>query len=154
MKRTWPLSRYFNDRAFFDRDRVLFHPGAERDSRSVREDDLFEPGRAVLTSGGRRKLDEVAAWFKRACRPSSEVVIAAFTDDGRDPELAQALTQEQADAVRWYLVRHHAIDSAGWFNTRKVAAVGFGAEAPRSLPRESRDLPPRRVEIILFTPQT
>jgi phospholipid/cholesterol/gamma-HCH transport system substrate-binding protein len=154
LKRTWPLSRYFNDRAFFDRDRVLFHPGAERDSRSVREDDLFEPGRAVLTSGGRRKLDEVAAWVKRACRPSSEVVIAAFTDDGRDPELAQALTQEQADAVRWYLVRHHAIDSAGWFNTRKVAAVGFGAEAPRTLPRESRDLPPRRVEIILFTPQT
>src|SRR5206468_3702944 len=31
MKRTWPISRYFNDRAFFDRDRVLFHPGAERD---------------------------------------------------------------------------------------------------------------------------
>jgi phospholipid/cholesterol/gamma-HCH transport system substrate-binding protein len=154
LKRTWPLSRYFNDRAFFDRDRVLFHPGAERDSRFLSEEDLFEPGRAALTTGGRRKLDEVAAWFKKATRPKSEVVIAAFTDDAKDPDLAQALTQEQADAVRTYLVRMHKIDSAGWFATRKVAAVGFGSETPRRLPEESRGLPPRRVEIILFTPQT
>ncbi len=154
LKRTWPLSRYFNDRAFFERDRVLFHPGAERDSRSLSEDDLFEPGRAALTSGGRRKLDEVADWFKKVRRPSSEVVIAAFTDDARDPDLAQALTQEQADAVRTYLVRNHKIDSTGWFSTRKVAAVGFGAETPRRVAEESKGLPPRRVEIILFTPQT
>jgi phospholipid/cholesterol/gamma-HCH transport system substrate-binding protein len=153
LKRTWPLSRYFHDRAFFDRDRVLFHPGAERDSRTLRADDLFEPGRSVLTAEGRRKLDEAAAWFKKTCRASTEVVIAAFTDESRDPDLAQLLTQEQADAVRKYLVRRHAIDTAGWFNTRKVAAVGFGTEIPRGLDATSRDQPPRRVEIILFTPQ-
>jgi phospholipid/cholesterol/gamma-HCH transport system substrate-binding protein len=109
LKRTWPLSRYFNDRAFFERDRVLFHPGSESDSRSLIEGDLFEPGRSALTAGGRRKLDEVAAWFKKVRRPSSEVVIAAFTDDAQDPALAQALTQEQADAVRTYLVRTHRL---------------------------------------------
>jgi phospholipid/cholesterol/gamma-HCH transport system substrate-binding protein len=153
LKRTWPLSRYFNDRAFFDRDRVLFHPGAERDSRTLREEDLFEPGRSVLTVAGRRKLDELAAWFKKVGRPNSEVVIAAFTDDSRDQDLAQALTQEQADAVRKYLVTRHSIDSAGWFNTRKVAAVGFGTQVPRTFSGQESNQPPRRVEFIVFTPQ-
>jgi phospholipid/cholesterol/gamma-HCH transport system substrate-binding protein len=154
LKRTWPLSRYFNSRSFFDRDKVLFHPGSERESQTLREDELFEPGRSVLTEPGRQRLDEVAAWFKKVRRPSSEVVIAAFTDDARDPELAQVLTQEQADAVRKYLVAHHQIESSGWFTTRKIAAVGFGTEAPRALVEEARAQPPRRVEIIVFTPQT
>lgn len=153
LKQTWPLSRYFRDRAFFDRDRVLFRPNAERDSRTLRQDELFEPGRAVLTVPGRRKLDEVGAWFKKVKRPASEVVIAAFTDDPRDPDLAQILTQEQADAVRKYLASKHAIDSAGWFSARKVAAVGFGTDAPRAGSDSGSTLPARRVEIILFTPQ-
>ena len=154
LKRTWPLSRYFNDRSFFDRDRVLYHPGAERDSQTLRESDLFEAGRAVLTAGGRRRLDEVATWFKGVRRPTSEVVIAAFTDDDRDQELARILTQEQADAVRKYLVGQHSIQSLGWFSNRKIAAVGFGNRLPPSHGEGARDLPPRRVEIILFTPQT
>lgn len=152
MKRTWPLSRYFDDKGFYDRERVLFKPGSERDSRTLRADDLFEPGRSALTQDGRRRLDEVAAWFARTKRPRSEVVIAAFTDDDRDPDLAQILTQEQAEAVRKYLVSRHGIDSAGWFASRKVAAVGFGSQAPRSAPADA-DAPPRRVEVILFTPQ-
>ena len=128
-------------------------PGAERESRTLREDELFEPGRSVLTADGRQRLDEVAAWFKKVRRPESEVVIAAFTDDDRDPDLAQILTQEQADAVRKYLVDQHAIDSAGWFATRKVAAVGFGTAGPPH-PRRATPTPAPapRVEIILFTP--
>src|SRR5262249_11448305 len=153
LKRTWPLSRYFTKRAFFDRDRVLFHPGAERDSRTLRDDELFEPGRTVLSAAGRQRLDEVAAWFKKVKRPASEVVIAAFTDAPQDADLAQALTQEQADAVRQYLVAKHSLDSAGWFSHRKVAAVGFGTEAPRALPGAGGGAPPRRVEVIVFTPQ-
>jgi phospholipid/cholesterol/gamma-HCH transport system substrate-binding protein len=156
LKRTWPLSRYFNSRSFFDRDRVLFHPGAARDSRTLREEELFEAGRAALTAAGRRQLDGIAAWFQKVGRPSSEVVIAAFTDgdgDG-DEDLAQILTQEQADAVRRYLINRHAIDSLGWFGTRKVAAVGFGTMPPRIPGGSPRDLPARRVEVIVFTPQT
>jgi phospholipid/cholesterol/gamma-HCH transport system substrate-binding protein len=159
LKRTWPLSRYFQGRAFFDRERVLFHPGSERDSRTLREDELFEPGRAALTAQGRTRLDDVAAWFKSTKRAGSEVVIAAFTDAPLDPELAQVLTQEQAEAVRKYLIARHAIDSAGWFSTRKVAAVGFGTDTPSPTAeglagaQAARDRPPRRVEIILFTPQ-
>jgi len=154
LKRTWPLSRYFNDRAFFDRSRVLFHPGAERDARTLREDELFEPGRSVLTSGGQKKLDEIAAWFKKIRRPTSEVVIAAFTDDSQDEELSLILTQEQADAVRKYLTSRYSIDSVGWFSSRKVAAVGFGSQVPPNLASDGEARPARRVEIILFTPQT
>jgi len=153
LKQTWPLSRYFRDRAFFDRDRVLFRPGAERDSRTLRQDELFEPGRSVLTAQGRLKLDEVGVWFKKVKRPASEVVIAAFTDEPRDSDLALILTQEQADAVRKYLVAKHSVDSAGWFSSRKVAAVGFGTESPRPASADGQDRPPRRVEVILFTPQ-
>jgi phospholipid/cholesterol/gamma-HCH transport system substrate-binding protein len=154
LKRTWPLSRYFNDRAFYDRDRVLFQPGAERESRVLKEEELFEPGRSVLTAQGRRKLDEIAKWIGKIKRPKSEVVIAAFTDDPRGDDLAQVLTQEQADAARKYLVSEHAIDSIGWFGSRKVAAVGFGTQTPRYKAEESDSLPARRVEVILFTPQT
>ena len=152
LKRTWPLSRYFDDKGFYDRDRVLFKPGSERESRTLSADDLFEPGRSVLTAGGRKRLDDMAAWFTKTMRPRSEVVIAAFTNDGRDQELSQILTQEQADAVRKYLVARHQIDSSGWFSSRKVAAVGFGSQAPRSSPGDPSD-PPRRVEVIVFTPQ-
>jgi phospholipid/cholesterol/gamma-HCH transport system substrate-binding protein len=156
LKRTWPLSRYFTNRSFFDRDKVLFHPGAERDSQTLRADALFEPGRSVLTANGRQHLDTVAAWVKKLRRPATEVVIAAYSEDARDPDLAQALAQEQADAVRDYLIANHQIDASGWFATRKVAAVGFGSETPLTLAGANGGQlpPPRRVEIILFTPQT
>ncbi len=157
LKRTWPVSRYFNRRGFDDRDLVLFQPGSERESRTLRGDDLFEPGRAVLTASGRRKLDTIARWFQSLRRPkATEIVIAAFTDDPRgDEDLAQALTQEQAETVRRYLVSKHNIASTGWFSSRKVAAVGFGTQVPRTMAESSasRDLPARRVEVILFTPQ-
>jgi len=154
LKQTWPLSRYFDHRAYLDRERVLFQPGAARNSRTFRTDDLFEHGRSVLTKVGQARLDEIGRWCKQVGRPASRVVIAVFTDDDRDQDLAEILTQEQADAVRDYLVEKHAIQSAGWFSTRKVAAVGFGTHMPRTLDTSPRDTPVRRVEIILFTPQT
>jgi phospholipid/cholesterol/gamma-HCH transport system substrate-binding protein len=153
LKRTWPLSRYFAGRSFYDRDVVLFHPGSTRETQTLREDQLFEPGRSALTTSGRVKLDSVAAWYKKTVKPTSEVVIAAFTDDPREADLALLLTQEQAESVRKYLVSKYAIDSAGWFTTRKVAAVGFGSEVPRTSGMSVVGQPSRRVEIILFTPQ-
>jgi phospholipid/cholesterol/gamma-HCH transport system substrate-binding protein len=154
LKQTWPLSRYFDRRDYLDRERVLFQPGSARNSRAFRTDELFEPGRSVLTKVGQTRLDEVGRWCKLAGRPSSKVVIAVFTDDDRDVDLAEILTQEQAEAVRDYLIEHHAIQSAGWFKTRKVAAVGFGTHAPRTLGPAASNTPAQRVEVILFTPQT
>jgi len=152
IKSTWPISRYFESRAYYERDRVLYRPGSAKESRSLRAEELFEPGRAVLTPVGKTRLDEVARWFQKTSRQKSEVVIAAFTDPEADPDLAETLTQEQADAVRAYLVEQHGIASAGWFRKRKVAAVGFGVQPPR-LADNAEALPSRRVEIILFTPQ-
>ncbi|AMV36120.1 MlaD family protein [Planctomyces sp. SH-PL62] len=152
IKQTWPISRYFESRAYYERDLVLYRPGALRESRSLTSEELFEPGLAVLTPVGKTRLDEVARWFRKTSRQKSEVVIAAFTDPDADPDLADALTQEQADAVRKYLVDQHGIGSAGWFRSRKVAAVGFGGQAPR-LAENVDELPARRIEIILFTPQ-
>jgi phospholipid/cholesterol/gamma-HCH transport system substrate-binding protein len=154
LKRTWPLSRYFDDRAYFEREKVLYQPGSRRDSRLFRDEELFEPGGAIFTPVGRTRLDEVARWCKQTSQPRSEVVIAAFSSGVEDADLAEALTQEQAEAVRKYLVDKHGINSAGWFKSRKVAAVGFGTQIPRFAESASTQLPPRRVEIILFTPQT
>jgi phospholipid/cholesterol/gamma-HCH transport system substrate-binding protein len=153
LKETWPLSRYFDRRAFLDRERVLFQPGAERTSRSFRAEDLFAPGRAVLTRAGQVQLDEVARWVKQVSLSHSEVVIAAFTDDDRDRDLAEILTQEQAEAVRRYLVDKHSIQSAGWFKSRKIAAVGFGVHSPRTLEPAAINASARRIDIIVFTPQ-
>ena len=153
VKRTWPLSRYFEGQGYYDRDHVLFKPGSERASRTVAADDLFRPGQAILTDAGRKRLDEVGTWFNRAKQSKSEVVIAAFTDDAQPADQAKILTQEQADSVRNYLVKQHGISSLGWFGTRKVAAVGFGVQPPEVAALDP-GAPGRRVEVILFTPKT
>ena len=154
IKQTWPVSRYFEGRSYYERDKVLYRPGSLRESRTLRAEELFEPGRAVLTPVGKTRLDEIARWSQATGRRQSEVVIAAFAEESGDPELAEALTQEQADAVCKYLVDRHGINSSGWFRRRKVAAVGFGGHPPRLVEdREAPPAPPRRVEIILFSPQ-
>jgi phospholipid/cholesterol/gamma-HCH transport system substrate-binding protein len=153
LKQTWPLSRYFDRRAYLDRERVLYQPGAQRESRAFHADDLFAPGRSILTAMGQTRLDEIGRWCKLATRPNSEIVIAAFTDENHDEDLAEILTQEQAESVRRYLVDKHSIQSAGWFKSRKVAAVGFGTHLPRTVDPPALNTPSRRVEIILFTPQ-
>lgn len=151
VKQTWPISRYFESRAYYERDKVLYRPGSHRESRTLTAEELFQPGRAILTPVGQTRLDEVARWSKASGRSRSEIVIAAFTEPGPQPELDEALTQEQADAVRKYLIDRHGVDSAGWFRKRKIAAVGFGAQPPRF--EETAQAPSRRVDIILFKPQ-
>ncbi|MFO0906874.1 MAG: OmpA family protein [Isosphaeraceae bacterium] len=153
LKGTWPLSRYFDRRGFSDRERVLFHPEAECDRRVLAEADLFEPGRAVLTSGGKQRLDALAPWLKTVLRSPTEIVIAGFHDDPRGDDLAELLSQQQADAVRNYLVTRHTVQSKGWWGSRKVASVGFGKQVPRTAPSDGNPRSPRRVEVLLFTPQ-
>jgi len=154
LKQTWPLSRYFDNRAYVDRERVLYQPGADRRSRTLRSDDLFEPGRSVLTNLGRIRLDEIGRWCNQSSQPTSEVVIAAFTDAVDNQNLADILTQEQAEAVRKYLVEKHSIQSAGWFRSRKIAAVGFGSHVSPEINTAALGGPSRRVEVIVFTPHT
>jgi phospholipid/cholesterol/gamma-HCH transport system substrate-binding protein len=154
LKHTWPISRYFNNREFFDRDRVLYRPEAARASRSLAAADLFEEGRAILTPRGRQLLDDTAPWFKSTVSKNSEVVIASFTDRPAEPDLANVLTQERAEAVKRYLVAKQSLNSVGWFRSRRIAAIGFGTQPPRgaTIPL-SPQAPASRIELIVFTPQ-
>ena len=157
MKRIWPISTYFKDRAFFDRDLVLFQPDAKREARTLPESDLFQPGLAVLTPTGKTRLDAIAKWLNVKSRPkTAEVVVAAFTDETtKGDEPARQLTQRQAESVRKYLVEQHAIDWVSvWSSRRKIVAVGFGNHTPALPDGHESGGPPRRVEVILFTPQT
>lgn len=157
LKQIWPLSNYFDERGFRDLERVLYQPGAVRESRMLSSASLFERDRAVLTPQGRNMLDGVAAWFQREKRPSTtEIVIAAFTDEhALGSNAARILTEEQAAAVKRYLMSKHNLQSAGFLQTRKIAAVGCGTWQPAEvIQEESMPRPARRVEIILFTPQT
>ncbi|MDX2037864.1 MAG: MlaD family protein [Isosphaeraceae bacterium] len=153
LKHTWPLSSYFNDRSFFDREKVLFRPGANREGRNVSLARLFEPGRSVLTAAGRVELDSIAGWFQRALTNKSEIVIAVHSPGSEDAELALMLTQEQANAIRKYLIERHKVDSIGWFGSRKVAAVGFGTQPPRFGSNIKDSEAAGLAEIFLFTPQ-
>jgi phospholipid/cholesterol/gamma-HCH transport system substrate-binding protein len=154
LKNTWPISRYFTKRGYDDRDLALYRPNADRQAMSLVESDLFEPGRAVLTRSGRERLDEVARGTKEHLTKQTEIVVAAFTDDALDDQMAERLTQQQAEAIREYLISTHKVDSAGWFRSRTVAAVGFGRHRPRMPASEPQTtLADRRVDVILFTPQ-
>ena len=93
------------------------------------------------------RLDEVAAWFKkvqparhpRSSSPPSPTTTATPTSPRSSPRSRPTPSASTSS-------RSHAIDSAGWFSSRKVAAVGFGSHAPRTLDRGRRGQPvaPRR----------
>jgi phospholipid/cholesterol/gamma-HCH transport system substrate-binding protein len=158
MRGVWPFSNLTKERGYDDPQRVLYRPNATREPRVFNADRLFDPNSAILTVDGKAQLDEFARWFKeRKPLESVEVVIAAFTDRGRDPDAARILTEDQARAVKSYLQETHRLFELPLFRQRKVAAVGFGTERPRPDPDAGSpadpELPPRRVEVILFTPR-
>ena len=147
------FSRYFDRRAYLDRERVLFQPGSQRDSRSLRADEVFEPGRSVLTPIGRARLDEVARWCKQVSRPGSQVVIAAFTDDDRDPRNSPRSSRRS---------RPTPCATTSSRSTRSSRPAGSSAQGRRGRLRQPRPADPRprpgrpaprRIDVILFTPQ-
>jgi phospholipid/cholesterol/gamma-HCH transport system substrate-binding protein len=135
-----------------DPERVLYRPDCERNRQWFREDELFEPRRAVLTSQGRQKLDALVPWLEGLKHKGSEVVIASFAEPGLEPQSARALTQKQSAAVCDYLTGKHGVQKMGWFSwSRKVTPVGCGDDV---LPHDEKDkLPVPRVEVLVFVPQ-
>jgi phospholipid/cholesterol/gamma-HCH transport system substrate-binding protein len=131
---------------------LLVRPNCERNRQYFAESELFEPGRAVLTTQGRERLDRLAPWLEGMKHKGSEVVIVAYADPHKaSPKLAQRLTRQQSEAVCDYLKRQHSIEKMGWFSSRKVTALGQGVNPP---PAPERDpLPVARVEVIVFVPQ-
>jgi phospholipid/cholesterol/gamma-HCH transport system substrate-binding protein len=131
---------------------LLVRPGSERNRQWFAEDDLFEPGRAVLTARGRQRLDELAPWLEGLKHKGSDVVVVSYADPAKaDRKTARAVTLQQSEAVCAYLKQHHAIQKMGWFTSRKVTALGQGVQPPPAPERDS--LPPARVEVLVFVPQ-
>jgi phospholipid/cholesterol/gamma-HCH transport system substrate-binding protein len=146
LKRVPVLGSYVEDPAA-----LLQRYKSDRQRRIFNSNDLFEPGRAVLTAEGRQDLDGIAPWLKSQKRPGSDVVIVAYADPHSiNPQAARALTRQESETVCDYLKTKQGVQKIGWFSTRKVTPLGLGVEPP-PMP-ESESLPPDRLEIQIFTP--
>jgi phospholipid/cholesterol/gamma-HCH transport system substrate-binding protein len=147
LKRLPLVGRYVEDPL-----KLLVRSNCERNRQFFAEDELFEPGRAVLTSAGRARLDELAPWAAGLKHKGSEVVVVAYADPKKsEARAALELTRQQSAAVVEYLRKQHAVHKLGLVSTRKVTPLGQGVQPP---PVPEKDpLPPARVEVLVFVPQ-
>jgi phospholipid/cholesterol/gamma-HCH transport system substrate-binding protein len=147
VKRLPVVGRYVEDPVA-----LLVRTNCERNRQHFAEDELFEPGRAVLTAGGRERLDRIAPWLAGLKHKGSEVVVVSYADPKKSrPKTALAVTRQQSQAVVDYLKKHHAVHKMGLLSTRKVTPLGQGVRSP---PAPERDpLPAARVEVLVFVPQ-
>ena len=113
---------------------------------------MFEPGKAVLTTAGRGKLDEAADWLIKHKYENSEVLVAAFAEPSQMADFAATVTQKQAEVTVEYL-RSKKVHHTGWWwwSTRSIRSIGCGNN-PTPVP-ETEKMPAARVEIIVFVPQ-
>jgi phospholipid/cholesterol/gamma-HCH transport system substrate-binding protein len=147
LKRMPLVGRYVQDPVA-----LLVRTDAERNRQVFAEAELFEPGRSVLTAQGREKLDRLAPWLEGLKHKGSDVVVVAYADPRKSsPRPALEVTRQQSQAVVDYLKKHHAVQKMGWLSSRKVTALGMGAQPPPA--PEPDTLPGARVEVLVFVPQ-
>lgn len=131
---------------------LLVRPNCERNRWCFAERDLFEPGRAVLTSPGRQRLDDIAPKVNGFRQKGAEVVVVSYADPRTTPaDTARALTRQRSEAVCTYLKDQHGVHKVGWLGSRKVTPLGMGVNPP-PVP-ETEPLPASRVEVLVFVPQ-
>ncbi len=135
-----------------DAKAILVRPDCERNRQIFAEAELFEPGRAVLTAGGRRRLDELGPWLSGLKHKGSEVVVVAYADpkNAKNSD-ARTVTRQQSEAACSYLKDHHAAQKMGWFSSRKVTALGMGTNSPPVAEKDRQ--PAARIEVVVFVPQ-
>ncbi len=130
---------------------LLVRPQSERQREVLREDYLFEPGRAILTAEGRARLLPIAKWLNQNKTSNTEVVVAGFADP-KNRDLtngsARKLTEKQAEAVMEFL-KDQGAGRISWISSRKISSLGMGQSASPLIEKEA--LPPARIEVILFT---
>jgi phospholipid/cholesterol/gamma-HCH transport system substrate-binding protein len=136
-----------------DPNKELIRPDCRRSRKWFAETDLFEPGKAVLTAAGKKRLDGAAEWLNAQKADGSELVVASFAAPGQNADFAHTVTQKQSEVVGDYLRNAHQVHRTGWWwwSTRPLRAVGCGT-MPTPVP-ETEKLPPARVELIVFVPQ-
>jgi len=136
-----------------DPHKELVRPDCKRTRKWYAETELFEPGKAVLTAQGKKRLDGAAEWLNDQKEAGSELLVAAFAAPNQNADFAQTVTQKQSEVVMEYLKKAHDVHRTGfwWWSTRTIRAVGCGT-APTPIP-ETEKLAPARVELIVFVPQ-
>jgi phospholipid/cholesterol/gamma-HCH transport system substrate-binding protein len=132
---------------------ILVRPTHARHRQYLPANALFEPGRAVLINEGRQRLDEVGQWLGGLRVKGSDVVVVAYADPKSGPShsAAHALTQKQSEVVCDYLKSQHKAQKVSMFRWRDVKPLGLGTDLPPVPPEP--DLPPARVEVLVFIPQ-
>ena len=137
-----------------DAAKILIRPNCSKETVYYVEEDLFEPGRAVLTGGGRDRLDKVAAWLNSQKQKHSEVVVAGFADakdHSRTAAEHRILSKQQCETVVEYL-KGKGVHKMGTFTSnRNVTPIGLGTD-PSPVTEVSK-VPAQRTEITLFVPQ-
>ncbi len=81
----------------------------------------FETGKAVITAGSFKSLDDLVTLLN--AYPGASVEIQGHTDNNGTPESNKTLSQERANSVRRYL-------SAGGVSEARMTAMGYGQEIP------------------------
>lgn len=136
-----------------DAKELLVRPDCERYRQSFAERDLFEPGKAALTAGGKQKLDALVPWLEGLKHKNSDVVVASFAGGSTDADLARTCTQKQSEAIITYLKDRHSVQKNGWFSRSwKMTPLGLGASGPALSDKEPQAAP--RVEVLVFVPQS
>jgi phospholipid/cholesterol/gamma-HCH transport system substrate-binding protein len=131
---------------------LLVRPNAERNRQIFAPDELFEPGRAVLTEQGQQRLNALAPWLEGLKHKGSDIVVASFADGKRhDAQVARVLTRQQSQSVCDYLTNQLKAQRMSWLSSRKVTPLGLGGDFA-SLEQEA-GLPADRIEILVFVPQ-
>ena len=81
----------------------------------------FETGKAVITAGSFKSLDDLVTLLNSY--PGASVEIQGHTDNNGTPESNKTLSQDRANSVKRYL-------SAGGVSEARMTAVGYGQELP------------------------
>jgi outer membrane protein OmpA-like peptidoglycan-associated protein len=104
-------------------------------------DVLFDTGKARLSPGSARKLDQLAQFL--ADHPERRVQIDGFTDSVGTDSYNQDLSQQRADAVKSSLI-------ARGINSSRIGSQGYGKEFPvaNNVDSGGRQLN-RRVEVVI-----
>ena len=81
----------------------------------------FETGKAVITAGSFKSLDDLVTLLNSY--PGASVEIQGHTDNNGTPESNKTLSQDRANSVKRYL-------SAGGVSEARMTAIGYGQEMP------------------------
>ncbi|MES2732964.1 MAG: OmpA family protein, partial [Bacteroidota bacterium] len=82
---------------------------------------LFEQSKYVLLTGSYEELDKLVNTLKK--HPKLQIEVAGHTDNAGDPRLNQALSENRAQVIASYLVRHGIEES-------RITSKGHGSMRP------------------------